>query len=34
MGKDPYENHFEKNRALQNDEKSKTTKMMFSQKKA
>ena len=33
-GKEPYKNHSEKNRALQNAKKSKTTKMKFSQKKA
>ena len=33
-GKETYENHSEKNRALQNAKKSKTTKMKFSQKKA
>ncbi len=33
-GKEPYKNHSEKNNALQNAKKSKTTKMKFSQKKA
>ena len=33
-GKEPYENHSEMNRALQNVKKSKTTKMKFWQKKA
>ena len=33
-GKEPYENHSEKNRALQNAKKSKTSKKKFSQKKA
>ena len=33
-GKEPYKNHSEKNGALQNAKKSKTTKMKFSQKKA
>ena len=28
-GKEPYENHSERNRALQNAEESKTTKMKF-----
>ena len=32
--KEPYENNSEKNRALQNAQKSKTTKMKFSQKNA
>ena len=33
-GKEPYKNHSEKNSALQNSKKSKTTKKKFSQKKA
>ena len=33
-GKEPYENHSERNRALQNAENSKPTKMKFRWKKA
>ena len=33
-GKEPYKNHSEKNNAIQNAKKSKTTEMKFSQKKA